>query len=260
MPKSTTPVRPEFPAGDPFAGQLKKRLLIAILIVLAAGGALPLYHALTAEPKPSANPPPAAPAVAEGRIAPATPTLDAATPPPPVAAVAPIPLAPPPPPPPPPSPAQAVAVAPSLPPPPLPPAKPKAEPPPAPPPQSAPVKAPPPAALPPQPAPTAPPMAPPPAAQKPAAPPPPPAFAPPPVAPAVSPTAASVGYQVQLGLFSNLDNAARLVEKLQRQGIAVKTETRVQVGPFQTRAEAEEAMSKLKELGLSPLLAPAGAR
>lgn len=214
MPKSTTPVRPEFPAGDPFAGQLKKRLLIAILIVLAAGGALPLYHALTAEPKPSANPPPAAPAVTEGRIAPATPTLDAATPPPPVAAVAPIPLVPPPP-----------------------------------------------AAPPPQPAPMAPPMAPPPAAQKPAAPPPPPAFAPPPpVAPAVSPTAASVGYQVQLGLFSNLDNAARLVEKLQRQGIAVKTETRVQVGPFQTRAEAEEAMSKLKELGLSPLLAPAGAR
>ncbi len=242
MPKSTTPVRPEFPAGDPFAGQLKKRLLIAILIVLAAGGALPLYHALTAEPKPSANPPPAAPAVAEGRIAPAIPTLDAATPPPPVAAVAPIPLAPPPPPPPPP------------------PAKPKAEPPPAPPPQSAPVKAPPPAAPPPQPAPMAPPMAPPPAAQKPAAPPPPPAFAPPPVAPAASPTAASVGYQVQLGLFSNLDNAARLVEKLQRQGIAVKTETRVQVWPFQTRAEAEEAMSKLKELGLSPLLAPAGAR
>lgn len=214
MPKSTTPVRPEFPAGDPFAGQLKKRLLIAILIVLAAGGALPLYHALTAEPKSSANPPPAAPAVAEGRIAPAIPTLDAATPPPPVAAVAPIPLVPPPP-----------------------------------------------AAPPPQPAPMAPPMAPPPAAQKPAAPPPPPAFAPPPpVAPAVSPTAASVGYQVQLGLFSNLDNAARLVEKLQRQGIAVKTETRVQVGPFQTRAEAEEAMSKLKELGLSPLLAPAGAR
>ncbi|WP_155846499.1 SPOR domain-containing protein [Aquaspirillum serpens] len=253
MPKSTTPVRPEFPAGDPFAGQLKKRLLIAILIVLAAGGALPLYHALTAEPKPSANPPPAAPAVAEGRIAPATPTLDAATPPPPVAAVAPIPLAPPPPPPPPPAPA--VAVAPSSPLPPPPPAKPKAELPPAPPPQSAPVKAPPPAALPPQPAPTAPPMAPPPAAQKPAV-----AAPPPSIAPAPPPSHASVGYQVQLGLFSNLDNAARLVEKLQRQGITVKTETRVHVGPFQSRAEAEEAMTKLKELGLSPLLAPAGAR
>ncbi len=61
-------------------------------------------------------------------------------------------------------------------------------------------------------------------------------------------------------LISNLDNAARLVEKLQRQGITVKTETRVHVGPFQSRAEAEEAMTKLKELGLSPLLAPAGAR
>ena len=105
-------------------------------------------------------------------------------------------------------------------------------------------------------------MAPPPAAQKPAvAAPPPPVFAPPPpIAPAPPPSHASVGYQVQLGLFSNLDNAARLVEKLQRQGITVKTETRVHVGPFQSRAEAEEAMTKLKELGLSPLLAPAGAR
>lgn len=254
MPKSTTPVRPEFPAGDPFAGQLKKRLLIAILIVLAAGGALPLYHALTAEPKPSANPPPAAPAVAEGRIAPASPQPDAATPPPPVVAGTPIPLAPPPPPPPP------VAAAPIAPPPPPPPAKPKTEPPPPPPPEAA-TKAPPPAP-PPQPASIVPPMAPPPAAQKPAvAPPPPPVFAPPPpIAPAPPPSHASVGYQVQLGLFSNLDNAARLVEKLQRQGITVKTETRVHVGPFQSRAEAEEAMTKLKELGLSPLLAPAGAR
>lgn len=254
MPKSTTPVRPEFPAGDPFAGQLKKRLLIAILIVLAAGGALPLYHALTAEPKPSANPPPAAPAVAEGRIAPASPQTDAATPPPPVVAGTPIPLAPPPPPPPP------VAAAPISPPPPPPPAKPKTEPPPPPPPEAA-TKAPPPAP-PPQPASIVPPMAPPPAAQKPAvAAPPPPVFAPPPpIAPAPPPSHASVGYQVQLGLFSNLDNAARLVEKLQRQGITVKTETRVHVGPFQSRAEAEEAMTKLKELGLSPLLAPAGAR
>lgn len=254
MPKSTTPVRPEFPAGDPFAGQLKKRLLIAILIVLAAGGALPLYHALTAEPKPSANPPPAAPAVAEGRIAPAAPQPDAATLPPPVVAGTPIPLAPPPPPPPP------VAAAPISPPPPPPPAKPKTEPPPPPPPEAA-TKAPPPAP-PPQPASIVPPMAPPPAAQKPAvAPPPPPVFAPPPpIAPAPPPSHASVGYQVQLGLFSNLDNAARLVEKLQRQGITVKTETRVHVGPFQSRAEAEEAMTKLKELGLSPLLAPAGAR
>ena len=254
MPKSTTPVRPEFPAGDPFAGQLKKRLLIAILIVLAAGGALPLYHALTAEPKPSANPPPAAPAVAEGRIAPASPQPDAATPPPPVVAGTPIPLAPPPPPPPP------VAAAPIAPPPPPPPAKPKTEPPPPPPPEAA-TKAPPPAP-PPQPASIVPPMAPPPAAQKPAvAPPPPPVFAPPPpIAPAPPPSHASVGYQVQLGLFSNLDNATRLVEKLQRQGITVKTETRVHVGPFQSRAEAEEAMTKLKELGLSPLLAPAGAR
>lgn len=75
---------------------------------------------------------------------------------------------------------------------------------------------------------------------------------------AARPEGSSVGYRVQLGLFSNLDNAAALVKKLRDNGIATRTETRVSVGPFNTRAEAEEAMEKLKTLGLSPLLAPNG--
>ncbi|MCG9014967.1 SPOR domain-containing protein, partial [Laribacter hongkongensis] len=37
-----------------------------------------------------------------------------------------------------------------------------------------------------------------------------------------------------------------------------RSETRVSVGPFQTRAEAEEAMQKLKDMGLSPMLAANG--
>jgi cell division protein FtsN len=64
----------------------------------------------------------------------------------------------------------------------------------------------------------------------------------------------SFGYNVQLGLFSSLDNALKLANALKAQGIPVKTETRVHVGPFRTRAEAEETMAKLKSLGYNPLL------
>lgn len=79
-----------------------------------------------------------------------------------------------------------------------------------------------------------------------------------PAAETAQPEGSSVGYRVQLGLFSNLDNAAALIKKLRDNGIAARTETRVSVGPFNTRAEAEEAMTKLKALGLSPMLAPNG--
>ncbi|WP_024303684.1 SPOR domain-containing protein [Pseudogulbenkiania sp. MAI-1] len=72
------------------------------------------------------------------------------------------------------------------------------------------------------------------------------------------PVGTSLGYKVQLGLFSSLTNAQKLVETLKAHGIEAHTETRVHVGPFRTRAEAEEAMSKLRQLGYSPLLAPGG--
>lgn len=76
------------------------------------------------------------------------------------------------------------------------------------------------------------------------------------VQPAEAPTVkgGSFGYNVQLGLFSSLDNALKLANALKAQGIPVKTETRVAVGPFRSRAEAEETMAKLKTLGYSPLL------
>lgn len=61
-----------------------------------------------------------------------------------------------------------------------------------------------------------------------------------------------------LGLFSNLGNATALIQRLKAADIPVRSETRVSVGPFQTRAEAEEAMQKLKDMGLSPMLAANG--
>ena len=84
---------------------------------------------------------------------------------------------------------------------------------------------------------------------------------PPPVAAApaeAQPPGTSKGYRVQLGLFSNLGNATALIQRLKAADIPVRSETRVSVGPFQTRAEAEEAMQKLKDMGLSPMLAANG--
>ena len=72
------------------------------------------------------------------------------------------------------------------------------------------------------------------------------------------PAGSSIGYQVQLGLFSSMSNAQKLVRDLQKHGIAAHTVTRVQLGPFKNRAEADEAMKKLRELGYSPLLAASG--
>ncbi|WP_189352059.1 SPOR domain-containing protein [Vogesella fluminis] len=76
--------------------------------------------------------------------------------------------------------------------------------------------------------------------------------------PGIAPQGSSFGYQVQLGLFSSPDNAEKLVTDLKRHGITARTETRVQLGPFRTRAEAEEAMQRLRALGYQPLLIPAG--
>ncbi|MGR2682987.1 MULTISPECIES: SPOR domain-containing protein [Chromobacterium] len=85
-----------------------------------------------------------------------------------------------------------------------------------------------------------------------------------PVAPAreaavkAKPAGSSIGYQVQLGLFSSIGNAEKLVKELKQHGIPAHTVTRVQVGPFKSRAEADETMEKLRGLGYAPLLAPAG--
>lgn len=66
-------------------------------------------------------------------------------------------------------------------------------------------------------------------------------------------------YVLQLGVFSNPDNAKQLVERLNREGIRAYSETRVQVGPFATRAEAEQARAALQRLGLSAVITPQAA-
>lgn len=68
--------------------------------------------------------------------------------------------------------------------------------------------------------------------------------------------AAPKAFEVQLGVFSSMENAKQLQAKLAEHGIPSHTETRVQVGPFKTRAEADAAREKLKALGISAVIAP----
>jgi cell division protein FtsN len=68
---------------------------------------------------------------------------------------------------------------------------------------------------------------------------------------AASSSSAAVGdFFVQVGVFANPGNAEELRTKLKAAGIPTQVETRVQVGPFNTRQEAVAAQAKLKTLGL----------
>jgi len=85
-----------------------------------------------------------------------------------------------------------------------------------------------------------------------------PAPAPAPIAAAPAPgtiahaIAAARHYLVQLGVFSNPVNAEELRAKLEQNGIPARIESRVEVGPFATRREAEAARQKLVALGIAP--------
>jgi DedD protein len=78
-------------------------------------------------------------------------------------------------------------------------------------------------------------------------------------APVVAQTAATaapakpapLGYIIQFGVFSNPQNAAQLVEKLKQAGIEARTETRVQLPAFKSKAEADAALAKMKQNGIS---------
>ncbi|MBL8492207.1 MAG: SPOR domain-containing protein [Rhodocyclaceae bacterium] len=59
-------------------------------------------------------------------------------------------------------------------------------------------------------------------------------------------------FLLQLGVFNNVANAEELRARLELNGIPSQIEARVQVGPFASRQEAEEARQKLAALGLEP--------
>ncbi|MDR0775880.1 MAG: SPOR domain-containing protein [Azonexus sp.] len=89
----------------------------------------------------------------------------------------------------------------------------------------------------------------------------------PPPAPAAAPVKPSAtarlfsGFVLQAGVFSSPQLAEELRAKLTLSGVPSSVETRVQVGPFHTRQEAEAAQARLKELGIQTILiAPAAGR
>jgi DedD protein len=62
------------------------------------------------------------------------------------------------------------------------------------------------------------------------------------------------GYSVQAGVFLLSNNAEKLLGQLQQAGIPAYLETRVQIGPFKNKAEADAAVKKLKALGITPVV------
>lgn len=88
-----------------------------------------------------------------------------------------------------------------------------------------------------------------------------PASAPQPPARAPAPAASGLGepYLVRAGIFSDPARARELVERLNQQGIRAHLETRVHLGPFANREEAEKAQATLRKLGIKGVLAPAAA-
>jgi DedD protein len=82
----------------------------------------------------------------------------------------------------------------------------------------------------------------------------------PPDSPAQSqPGAVGERFVVQLGVFNNPERARELVAKLSKQGIRAHMETRVQLGPFSNRAEADKAQVEMRKLGMPALVTPAAA-
>lgn len=71
------------------------------------------------------------------------------------------------------------------------------------------------------------------------------------------------GYYVNVGLFALASNANNAYQKLEKAGLPVFTEgiksakgpmTRVRVGPFTTRAKANAAATKIRDLKLDALV------
>jgi cell division protein FtsN len=73
--------------------------------------------------------------------------------------------------------------------------------------------------------------------------------------PPVTPRALN-GFLVQAGVFTNLQRAEELHARLIENGIPATLETRVQLGPFRTQAEAQAARARLKALGIDALILP----
>lgn len=64
-------------------------------------------------------------------------------------------------------------------------------------------------------------------------------------------------YMVQVGVFTSPANAQALQKQLQRAGVESHLETRVQLGPFKDKRDAERALSRARKLGINAVLVSA---
>ncbi len=70
----------------------------------------------------------------------------------------------------------------------------------------------------------------------------------------VEPSRAASGHLLQSGVLPDRRQAEELQAQLLQEGIPARVETRLQIGPFKTAAEAEAARRKLKVLGVDGLI------
>ena len=68
---------------------------------------------------------------------------------------------------------------------------------------------------------------------------------------------AGKAYMVQVGVFTSPANAQALQKQLKRAGIESRLETRVQLGPFKDRRDADKALARAKRLGINAVLVSA---
>lgn len=61
-------------------------------------------------------------------------------------------------------------------------------------------------------------------------------------------------YVVQVGVFNSPANAQALQNQLRRAGLEARLETRVQIGPFKDKREANQAIARAKKLGINAIL------
>jgi DedD protein len=80
-----------------------------------------------------------------------------------------------------------------------------------------------------------------------------------------APAGDKTGFAVQLGVFSDADNANQVIAKMKEAGLAVYTEsipiksgnaTRVRVGPYATRDKADAALAQVKLAGADGRIVP----
>jgi DedD protein len=64
-------------------------------------------------------------------------------------------------------------------------------------------------------------------------------------------------YMIQVGVFTSPANAQALQKQLKRAGIEAHLETRVQLGPFKDKRDAEKALVRAKKLGINAVLVSA---